>query len=114
MRRLYLGALAVLAAVIAVVLWGIVSQGLRELTQARQEEHRLEQRKIQLERRIDTLSTTLTRLRSDPAAVEDTARRDLGWMRPGERVILLATPTPAPTPGPLTGPPPTPILTLPE
>lgn len=113
-KRLYLVALGALGIFIAVILWGIVSQGLRDLTQARREQHRLKQRRIELEHDNERLRETLTGLESDPAAVEDAARKDLGWVRPGEQVILLATPTPPPTPGPLTGPSPTPILTLPK
>ncbi|NOZ79302.1 MAG: septum formation initiator family protein [Acidobacteria bacterium] len=112
MKRLYLAGAVVLGLVVIVVLWSIVGQGLGQVTRARREQRALQQRKIKLERRIDQLQQKLVRLKTDPAAVEDTARKELGWVRPGEKVIYLATPTPAPTPGPLTGPRPTPILTL--
>ena len=112
MKRLYLAGIVVLGLIVIVVLWSIVSQGLGQVTRARREQRALQQHKIELEHRIERLQKKLIRLKVDPAAVEDTARKKLGWVRPGEKVILLATPTPPPTPGALTGPRPTPILTL--
>ncbi len=112
MKRLYLAGAAVLGLVIIVVLWGVVGQGLGQLTHARREQRALRRREIELERHIHRLQEQLIRLKTNPTAREDTARRRLGWVRPEERIILLATPTPPPTPGPLTGPRPTPILTL--
>ena len=40
------------------------------------------------------------RLKSDPAALEEEARKDLGMIRPGETLVILrdATPAPATTP----------------
>ena len=46
------------------------------------------------------------RLRNDPAAIEEMARRDLGLVRPGERIFIVADrPAPAPVErGPVGGP----------
>ena len=37
------------------------------------------------------------RLREDPAAIEEAARRDLGYAAPGEKVFILRDAKPAPT-----------------
>ena len=92
----------------------IVSHGFGELTDVEEERARLKQRAIELEESVVELDETLEAIRTDPAAVESLARRELGWVRPGDTVILLATPTPPPQPAVLTGPTPTPILTLPD
>ncbi len=112
MKKLYLAGAAVLALIIIIVLWSVVGQGLGQLTQARRQQRALQQRKLKLERHIEQLQRELIELKTNPTAREDTAREKLGWVRPGDKIILLVTPTPAPTPGPLTGPRPTPILTL--
>ena len=96
------------------LLSSIVTAGFDELAAAEKERDRLEERKIELGKSISELEATLEAIHTDPAAVESLARRDLGWVRPGDTVILLATPTRPPEPAVLTGPTPTPILTLPD
>ncbi len=107
----------ILASLVGLVLLGllssIVSQGFDEMAAAERERERFEVRKLELEDSIAELEETVLSLRTDPAAVESVARRELGWVRPGDTVILLVTPTPPPAPS-LTGPTPTPILTLPD
>jgi cell division protein FtsB len=107
----------ILAALVGLVLLGllssIVTQGFDEMSAAEQERERLEVRRLELEDSIAELEETLAAIRSDPAAVESMARLELGWVRPGDTVILLVTPTPPPRPS-LTGPTPTPILALPD
>jgi len=113
MKRLPLILLA-LAAVAALGLFSsIVTHGFEELAEAEGERDRLEQRKIELSNSIEEYETTLEAIRTDPAAVESLARRELGMVRPGDTVILLATPTPPPEPA-LTDTTPTPILALPN
>ena len=114
MRRLPVILLAVGAVVVLAVFTSIVSHGFGELADAEDERQRLQQRRIELEESISELDETLEAIRTDPAAVESLARRELGWVRPGDTVILLATPTPPPQPVVLTGPEPTPLLALPE
>ncbi len=114
MRRLPLILLALGALVVLGVFSSIVSHGFGELTDAEAEREELRKRAIELEGNISELEETLHAIRTDPAALESLARRELGWVRPGDTVILLATPTPAPEPVSLTGPEPTPILTLPD
>lgn len=53
---------------------------------------RIENRELQEERR---------RLQSDPAAVEETARRMLGMIRPGETVIIVRDLPPIPSDTPV-------------
>jgi cell division protein FtsB len=114
MRRATYILLALGALVVLGVLSSIVTAGFDELAAAEEERGRLEERKIELGQSISELESTLEAIHNDPAAVESLARRDLGWVRPGDTVILLATPTPPPEPAALTGPSPTPILTLPD
>ncbi|MCU0305204.1 MAG: septum formation initiator family protein [Thermoanaerobaculales bacterium] len=112
MRRLPL----VLACVVAVVALGllssIVTQGFEDMARAEDERRRLEAEKARLDIEIERLERTLAALASDPAAVESMARLELRYIRPGERVVILATPTPAPLPILGTEPTPTPILSL--
>ena len=114
MKRVTLILLALGALVVLGVFSSIVSHGFGELTDAEEERERLKQRTLDLEKSVEELDETLEAIRTDPAAVESLARRELGWVRPGDTVILLATPTPPPEPAALTGPTPTPILSLPD
>jgi cell division protein FtsB len=104
-------AIAVLAAL--GVFSSIITRGFEELAEAEDERDRLVERKIELSNSIDELEATLRAIRTDPAAVESLARGELEMVRPGDTVILLATPTPPAGPS-LTGPTPTPILALPK
>ncbi len=113
MRRASYILLALGALVVLGLLSSIVTHGFDEMNEAEEERDRLQQRTDELSENIDELEETLEALRTDPAAVESLARRELGWVRPGDTVILLATPTPPPRAGVLTGPTPTPILALP-
>ena len=114
MRRVPYILLALVALIVLGLLSSIVTHGFEELARVEEERQRLEGQKIELQENIDELSKTLEEIHTDPAAVESIARRELGWVRPGETVILLVTPTPPPGPAPLTGPTPTPILALPK
>jgi len=96
------------------LLSSVVTQGFSEMARAEQERQRLRDEKARLETSITGLEATLEALRNDPEAVESTVRRDLGWIRPGDQVIVIATPTPPSLPVSLTQPTPTPILTLPD
>lgn len=114
MKRLPL-VLAAVAAIVALgVLSSIVTQGFEDMALAEDERHELEVEKQRLEAEIQSLEQTLEALESDPAAVESLARKELLYIRPGETVIILETPTPAPLVLSSTEPTPTPILTLPD
>ncbi len=112
--RLTLAAAALGLALVLGLLSGVVSRGFGELEAARRERRRLEAERSRLEQRVRVLRQTLRRLDHDPGATEALARRDLGWVRPGETVILLVTPTPEAVAVPLTQPTPTPILSFRE
>lgn len=114
MKRLPLILAAVVALVALGVLSSIVTQGFEDITAAEDERHELEREKHRLELEIERLEDTIEALETDPAAVESMARKELHYIRPGETVIILATPTPAPIPVSETEPRPTPILTLPD
>lgn len=62
---------------------------------------RLENQRLQLESR---------RLEQDEAAVEEEARRQLGFIKPGETLVIVRPPAPTapPSPGPLLPPSPSP------
>jgi len=111
-RRLPLLLAAVAALVALGVLSSVATQGFRVLGDAEAERDRLLAERTRLESEIERLETTVEALRTDPEAVETLARRELGFVRPGERVLLLATPVPPPPPSSLTVASPTPILTL--
>ncbi len=113
MKRLPLIVFAIAALVALGVFSSIVTHGFEELAEAENERDRLVERRIELSDSIEELEATLKAIRTDPAAVESLARGELAMVRPGDTVILLATPTPPAQPS-LTGPAPTPILTLPK
>jgi cell division protein FtsB len=114
MKRLPLILAAVVALVALGVLSSIVTQGFEDMAEAEDERRRLEAEKERLESEIEILEDTLEALESDPAAVESLARKELRYVRPGETIVILATPTPATPPIPETEPTPTPILTMPD
>jgi cell division protein FtsB len=104
-----------LAAVAALgLLSSIVTHGFQQVASAEQERQQLEAEKQRLQRSIDELEATLHALRTKPEAVESLARHELGWVRPGEKVLILATPTPAPLPVSSAEPEPTPLLSMPD
>lgn len=113
MKRLPL-ILVALAIVTALgLLSSIVTQGFAELSAAKEEKRRLEEERARLERQIENLTETIDAVASSPEAVESIARRDLGWIGPGEEVIVLATPTVPPPLQDLTDKGSEPILRIP-
>ncbi len=114
MRRLPLILVAVVALVALGVLSSIVTQGFEDMAEAEAERQKLEAEKQRLESEIERLEDTLEALDSNPEAVESMARKELRYVRPGETVVIIATPTPVPIPVSETEPSPTPILRLPD
>jgi cell division protein FtsB len=113
MKRLPL-ILAALAILVALgLLSSIVTQSYLDLAAGRAEKRRLEEERLRLQRHIDDLAATIGAVTSNPEAVESVARHDLGWIGPGEEVIVLATPTPPPQLEDLTEEGSEPILRLP-
>ena len=93
---------------------GIARQGYGEVAAARAEKRELLREKARLEAHVLRMRAMLSALKKNPRAVESLARKELGWVRPGERTILLQKPTPIPRPKSLTGDDSAPILALPD
>ena len=114
MKRLPLLLLGLGALLALGILSSVVTQGFQQVARAEQERAELEAEKARLERSIAEIEATLEALRRSPEAVESMARLELGWIRPGETVLILATPTLAPLPVSAAEPTPTPIYSLPR
>ncbi|MDY0021256.1 cell division protein FtsB [Arenimonas caeni] len=98
MRRWLIPAvlLLALAGLQAKLWWGGGSLGEVRQLEARVDEQRRENARLQL--RNDALSAEVDDLKSGEAAVEDRARSELGMIKPGEtfyRVVEPAPPAPA-------------------
>jgi cell division protein FtsB len=89
------------------------SRGLPAVMHARREYQRDEQALERLRSENASLRQDIHRLRVDPATVEEVARRDLGYMAPGEKVFVIhdvtsadrSSPAPARTPADPAPPP---------
>jgi cell division protein FtsB len=64
-------------------------KGLLAMIQARQEFRALEQSLAEVRAENARLRDDARRLREDPQAVEDLARRELGLMKPGEKLFII-------------------------
>jgi len=64
-------------------------KGLLAMIQARQEFRALEQSLAEVRAENTRLRDEARRLREDPQAVEDLARRELGLMKPGEKLFII-------------------------
>lgn len=64
-------------------------KGLLETVKKRQEFQVLEQSIRRAKSENELLREEAKRLRSDPAAIEDLARRELGLIKPGEHLFIL-------------------------
>ena len=64
-------------------------KGLLETVKKRQEFQALEQSIRQAQAENELLREEAKRLRDDPAAIEDLARRELGLIKPGEHLFIL-------------------------
>jgi cell division protein FtsB len=71
------------------------TRGLPAVLQAR-EDHRTVSSELQRIRQENAaLRREVIRLRSDPAAIEELARRELGFISPGEKVFIIRDAQPA-------------------
>jgi cell division protein FtsB len=71
-------------------------KGLAALVRTRQERDRLASVVAAKRRENDRLREEIRRLKSkDPTAIEEIARRELGLIRPGERLFIIRDVTPA-------------------
>jgi cell division protein FtsB len=71
-------------------------KGLLESFKKRQEFHALEQSIQRARAEKEQLLEEARRLKSDPAAIEDVARRELGLIKPGEHLFIVRDIPPAP------------------
>ena len=65
-------------------------RGLIQSIEARRQHRWLQTEVERLRLDNDRLRQQARRLREDPAAIEEVARRDLGLIRPGEIIVLLS------------------------
>ena len=70
----------------------IGDNGLTSLFRTRQEYRDLQAEVERLREESTRLREDARRLREDPAAIEEYARRELGLIKPGEKVVVLAPP----------------------
>lgn len=62
--------------------------------QARREYEALSAAVAKVQRENERLAAQAARLKTDPAAIEEEARRELGLVKPGETLIILRDPRP--------------------
>ena len=78
-----------LAGVVLVIDALVGDKGLLAMIQARQEYRTLEQSLADVRAENARLREEARRLREEPAAVEDLARRELGLIKPGEKLFII-------------------------
>lgn len=87
-RRVLRIALAIVTAVLLVdALVG--EKGLMALVEARREHADVERSLLRARAENARLREEARRLREDPAAIEELARRELGMIKPGEKLFIL-------------------------
>jgi len=64
-------------------------KGLLALLKARRDFQAVEQALVRARRENAQLRHRARRLREDPSAIEEIARRDLGLIRPGEKLFII-------------------------
>jgi cell division protein FtsB len=70
-------------------------KGLLAMRKARQEYSTLERSLLEARSENARLREEARRLREDPSAIEDIARRELGLLRPGEKLFIVKDIRPA-------------------
>ena len=78
-----------LAGVVLVIDALVGDKGLLAMIQARQEYRTLENSLADVRAQNARLREQARRLREDPSAVEDLARRELGLIKPGEKLFII-------------------------
>ena len=86
-RAVYYLLLLATCALVANALVG--ESGMLATRMASGQESHLEERIAALKAENDALREHARRLREDPALIEEVARRELGLIRPGERVFII-------------------------
>ncbi len=84
----------VLVSAIALALGSLVlaRDGIPNLIALRQERQRLGEQAVALLQQNASLREQIKRIRTDDGFLESLARRDLGWVRPGETVYRFRRP----------------------
>jgi cell division protein FtsB len=88
-RRRIVHLLLLLVASVIVVDGLVGDRGLLAMLRARQEYDALSASIARQRAENARLRDTARRLREDPSAIEEIARRELGLIKPGERVFIL-------------------------
>lgn len=92
-RRIALYVLAFIAVVL--VIDAIVGEkGLLALLKARRDFHAVEDALQRARQQNSDLREQARRLREDPTAIEEIARRELGLIKPGEKLFIIRDVTP--------------------
>jgi cell division protein FtsB len=94
-RRRALQYLLILLGVVLVVDALVGDKGLLEMVKKRDEYRALEQSLTRARAENAVLREEARRLREDPAAVEEIARRELGLIKPGEKLFIIKDVPPA-------------------
>ncbi|MGH9198369.1 MAG: FtsB family cell division protein [Acidimicrobiia bacterium] len=76
----------------------IGERGLLETTRAMQRNRAAADEILRLNRENATLREEARRLREDPDAIEEIARRELGLIKPGEKLFIIKDVTSSPNP----------------
>lgn len=87
--------LVIFAAVVFVVDGLVGERGLLAMLRARQEQDQLAATIARERAENARLREEARRLKEDPSAIEEIARRELGLIRPGEKVFIVKDITPA-------------------
>jgi cell division protein FtsB len=64
-------------------------KGVLAMMKARDQYRMLEQSRMRVRAENARLRLEASRLREDPAAIEDIARRELGLIKPGEKLLII-------------------------
>lgn len=89
-RKIGTGAAAVLALGVGYhVIFG--ANGLTAFEHKREQKQQLSQQMIELQRENDRLNDHVQRLQNDPSAIEQQAREELRYTKPGEIIYTLPT-----------------------
>jgi cell division protein FtsB len=84
------GRLLVLFAAIVLIVDGLVGErGFVAMLRARRQSEELSAALVRQRAENARLRNEASRLRSDPSAIEEIARRELGLIRPGEKVFII-------------------------
>ena len=79
-----------------VIIQGLVGEkGLLTMLKARQQYRMLEASLVASKAQNARLREEARRLKEDPSAIEDLARRELGLIKPGEKLFIIKDVTPA-------------------